>query len=285
LIVLVAEGGAGRHVAYWLLTDPTVITTYLKIQTAAEFVYVAACLFPKLSILALYLRIFTERTVRIVTWIVIGVCIAHAVANILASFTICQPFEFKWNKTIDGHCVNVMASYRYVSLPHIITDMAIFVLPWSSLYHLMISKRKKVGIFLTFIMGSLGIITAIIRCVSFYKIDLESDPTWYAPTLFSYTIVEPSAYLMCSCFLSLRPMLRIVYTWTCTKIDSHYGSSTNRSGQSEITLRHLKGSHRTSISAMKTLSRGDDDDDKSNFIRLDEAVDVDVSPPYGGGRV
>jgi hypothetical protein len=153
--VLIAEGGAGRHVAYWFLTDPTVITTYLKIQTAAEFVYVAACLFPKLSILALYLRIFTERIVRIVTWIVIGVCIAHAIANILASFTICQPFEFKWNKAINGHCANVMASYRYVSLPHIITDIAIFVLPLSSLYHLMINKRRKLGIFLTFIMGSL----------------------------------------------------------------------------------------------------------------------------------
>jgi hypothetical protein len=152
---MVSEGGAGRHLAYWFLTDPTVIATYLKIQTAAEFVYVAACLFPKLSILSLYLRVFTDRSVRIVTWVVIGVCIAHAIANWLASFTICHPFEFKWNKTINGHCANVMASYRYVSIPHIITDMAIFVLPLSSLYHLVMSKRRKLGIFLTFIMGSM----------------------------------------------------------------------------------------------------------------------------------
>ncbi|OAG05360.1 uncharacterized protein CC84DRAFT_1052083, partial [Paraphaeosphaeria sporulosa] len=176
--------------------------------------YVAACLFPKLSILALYLRVFTERIVRMITWIVSGVCIAHVVANILASFTICQSFEFKWNKTIDGHCADVMASYRYVSLPHIVTDIAIFVLPVSSLYHLVIGKRRKVGIISNLYDGKLvssrGIVTAIIRFVSFYKIDLESDPTWYAPNLFSYTIVEPSAYLMCSCCPSLRPLLRIV---------------------------------------------------------------------------
>ncbi|KAF1992967.1 hypothetical protein P154DRAFT_451456 [Amniculicola lignicola CBS 123094] len=284
--LLYAEGGAGRHIAYWFIAKPAVITTYLKIQTAAEFVYVAACLFPKLTILALYLRLFTNRTVRIGAWIVIGVCIAHAFANIVASFTICRPFEYKWNKTIPGgRCSNPMASYRFVSLPHILTDIAIFLLPWSSLYHLMISKKQKLGLCLTFLIGSLGMITAIIRCVSFFRIDLESDPTWYAPTLFSYTIVEPSAYLICSSFLSLRPMLRMVYMWTRTKVDSYYGTGTSRSGQSEITLSHLKGGHRASISAIKSLSRGEDDDRKSNFIRLDETVDVDVSPPYGAGRV
>lgn len=124
-------------------------------QTAAEFVYVAACLFPKLTILALYLRIFTGRIVRITAWVMIGVCTAHAVANIIASFTICQPFEYKWNKTINGHCANVLASYRYVSIPHILTDIVILVLPISSLYHLLMNKRKKVAIFLTFLMGGL----------------------------------------------------------------------------------------------------------------------------------
>ncbi|KAH8688935.1 hypothetical protein GQ44DRAFT_637774, partial [Phaeosphaeriaceae sp. PMI808] len=123
--------------------DLTVITTYLKIQTAAEFVYVAACLFPKLTILALYLRIFTEHSVRICAWIVISLCIAHAIANIAASFTICRPFEFKWSKAIDSHCANAMVSYRCVSLPYILTDVAILVLPFSSLYHLIIAKRRK----------------------------------------------------------------------------------------------------------------------------------------------
>ncbi len=115
----------------------------------------AACLFPKLSILVLYLRIFTDRIVRICTWIVIGVCVAHAIANIIASLTICRPFEFKWNKATEGQCANVMASYRYVSLPHILTDIAVLVFPLSSLYGLLMNKRRKLGIFLTFLMGSL----------------------------------------------------------------------------------------------------------------------------------
>ena len=129
-----------------------------------------------------------------------------------------------------------------------------------------------------------GIITAIIRCVSFYTIDLESDPTWYAPTLFSYTVIEPSAYFMCSCITSLRPLLRAVYRWLHTKVDSYYSPGIDNSGHSEISLRNLKGSHRTSISAAKTSSRRDDDD-KSHFIRLDESIDVDFLPHDVGGRV
>jgi hypothetical protein len=66
-------------------------------------------------------------------------------------------------------------------------------------------------------------------------------------------------------------------------VDSQYGSGTNRTGQSHISLKTFKGSHRASISATKMLSR--DDDDKLNFIRLDESVDVDISPAHGGGRV
>ncbi len=62
-----------------------------------------------------------------------------------------------------------------------------------------------------------------------------------------------------------------------TKADSYYGPGIDNSGHSEISLRNLKGSHRTSISAAKALSRRHDDD-KSHFIRLDESVEVDVSP-------
>jgi len=264
---------------YWFLTDPPVIETYLKLQTAAEFVYVGACLFPKLSILALYLRIFTQRSVRIIAWIAIGVCIAHVVANYIASFTICQPFEFKWNKTIKGHCADVIASYRWVSLPHIITDIVILTLPLSSLYQLQMNKRKKLGLFLTFAMGGLGIVFAIVRFVNFWTIDLEADPTWYAPDLFSFTIIEPSAYLMCSCFTCLRPLLRVVYRQVRTKMDSYYGTTTGKSSQTDFSLGNLKGNHSTLISASKTMStRVDENDDRSHFIRLDESIDVDVLP-------
>lgn len=71
-----------------------------------------------------------------------------------------------------------------------------------------------------------------------------------------------------------------------TKADSQYGPATTDKGiHSDVSLKNLKRSHRTSISSPKTISRRDDDDDRSHFIRLDESVVVDFSPRYVGERV
>ena len=70
-------------------------------------------------------------------------------------FTIFQPFSFKWDKSIDGHCSDLLAAYRYISIPNILTDLAILILPLSTLWHLNMSRTRKAGVFLTFLAGGL----------------------------------------------------------------------------------------------------------------------------------
>lgn len=136
----------------------------------------------------------------------------------------------------------------------------------------------------TFSMMFRGIITAIIRFVSFYTIPLESDPTWYAPILFTYTIIEPSAYFICCCFPFLRPLGGLVYTWLRATVGSQSkGSfSTSQSSRNDILLRDIEGSYSTSISAPKVMLKPDVGDDRSHFILLEESVDVDYSSPDVG---
>ena len=140
-----------------LLNDPTVVATFLKLQTADEFVYLLGMTLPKVAILLLYLRIFTERKTRIVVFIVMGFVVSNFLfAGIVPAFTICQPFAFKWDKTIPGgHCANLTASYAYIGIPNILIDIAIAASPLPTLYHLQMSKTRKIGIFLTFMAGSL----------------------------------------------------------------------------------------------------------------------------------
>lgn len=148
---------AARHTADWLINDPWAVVQTLKLQTAIEFLYMAGVTFPKVAILALYLRIFVERKVCIITWLVIGVVLSHWVASgVITVSVICQPFAFKWDKTIpNGHCGDLFATYTYVSIPNILTDLAIAILPISTLYHLQMSRMRKIGVSLTFLAGSL----------------------------------------------------------------------------------------------------------------------------------
>jgi hypothetical protein len=156
IIVIVKIGGGGRHIEYHLLNDPTTIKTYLQLQTATEFLYVVAVTVPKLALLKLYLRVFTDNFVRRLTWVVVVVVILQwLVVGVIVWASICQPFSFKWDKSINGHCADLLASYRYFSVPNIITDVAILLLPTTTVWNLQVSKLHKIGIFLTFLTGGL----------------------------------------------------------------------------------------------------------------------------------
>ncbi|KAI1408935.1 hypothetical protein F5Y13DRAFT_193762 [Hypoxylon sp. FL1857] len=283
-VLFVKLGGSGRHAAYWQLHDEEVLVTYLKIQTATEFVYMAGVTFPKVCILMLYLDIFVERKVRIMTKIVLGIVLANYFANgLIAPFTTCQPLAFKWDKTIPGgHCANLGAAYRYVSLPNIVTDLAILALPSTTLYRLQICRMRKIGIFLTFMAGGLGIIAAIARFVEFYTVDFESDPTYLGIDPEIYTVIEPNAYFICSCLPGIRPLVREMYmrSGLGSVISKIYQSSSSASkglrlGDYNIPLGNPRGSHSTSISASKGSRYRSWGEDYSGFVRLDETVQAD----------
>ena len=141
---------------YVLSTEPGKLETWLKIQTADEAIYMTSVTLPKVAILIMFLHIFVGKRVRLIAKIVMAVVILHwAVSGIIVMFTICQPFSFKWDKTINGHCSNLIAAYRYISIPNILTDLAILLLPLPTLWHLNMSWKRKAGVFLTFLAGGL----------------------------------------------------------------------------------------------------------------------------------
>ncbi|KAI1763224.1 hypothetical protein GGR53DRAFT_531687 [Hypoxylon sp. FL1150] len=293
ILGILKPGGAGRHGAYWLLHDPGVIESFLKVDTATEFVYMAGVTFPKVCILLLYLYIFVDRTVRIITKVVLGVVLTNFVATgIIATFTICQPFAFKWDKSIpNGHCTDLMAGYRYISIPNIFTDLAILSLPISTLYRLQISRIRKIGIFLTLMAGGLGIVTAIVRFVGFYMVDLFSDPTYLGIDTQVYTIIEPNAYFICSCLPGIRPLMRQLYRnsglgHTIRKVYHGINSSSSsgaRQGR-DIALGNYQGNHKAAATASNGLQLSSSDDDNGHSIRLEETIRVEYSSTHTSER-
>ncbi|KAL1845921.1 hypothetical protein Daus18300_014412 [Diaporthe australafricana] len=148
--------GGGRHVLFVLGTEPEKLGTWLRIQTADEAIYMTGVTLPKVAILIMFLHIFVGKRVRLITKVVTAVVILHwLVSGIIVMFTICQPFSFEWDKSIDGHCSDLIAVYRYISIPNILTDLAVLVLPLSTLWHLNMSRTRKAGVFLTFLAGGL----------------------------------------------------------------------------------------------------------------------------------
>jgi uncharacterized membrane protein len=96
------------------------------------------------------MSVFIITGVRNAAWVIIGLSIALLVAVVLESFLLCRPFEFTWNKTIDGVCGSSLKAYLSVAIVNLIIDLSIVALPMPVLWGLKMARKKKVAI--TFIL-------------------------------------------------------------------------------------------------------------------------------------
>lgn len=103
----------------------------------------------------MYLRIFTGKTIRIITYVMMFAIIANWISFIVASSLQCVPFNYQWDKTIPGgHCFNIQEFYKVSSAPNIATDAIIMALPMPMVWTLKASVIRKVGLMLVFLAGS-----------------------------------------------------------------------------------------------------------------------------------
>ncbi|KAF7860817.1 hypothetical protein EAF04_008335 [Stromatinia cepivora] len=209
-LLMVHRGGIGYH-AIWLKTNhPLALVTFAKLQIVMVILYSASVTFPKLSMLGLYLRIFVGKRELVTAYITMGIVSASFLALILCALLQCAPLAYLWDKAghPDGHCFDTGAFWRYGSLPNLITDLAMLVLPLPCIWRLKLSQKDKVGLLFTFITGSIGVITAIVRLVFFWNIDGQADVTWAAVRLGEITIAEPGVYLIAACLPTYRSLFR-----------------------------------------------------------------------------
>ena len=121
------------------------------------FVYLPSLLAYKMSILFLYLRIFSiEKVFRYCTWLVMFITFGYLFSNLGLQILTCQPIAKIWTPEIPGHCITEMNKpyYAYCSL-NFITDLLIFALPLPMVWRLKLSLKEKVEVSAIFMLGSL----------------------------------------------------------------------------------------------------------------------------------
>ena len=151
----VKYGGVGLRQARVELIDPDMLVFFAKDILPLAFTWLISVVFPKLAVLTLYLKLFAiQRETRIVCYVTAGMIVANCVGSSIAGFFICQPLNFLWNQSIPGHCFQINQWYRWVRLVNIISDVVILALPIPHVLQLHTSIRMKVGLLITFLLGS-----------------------------------------------------------------------------------------------------------------------------------
>jgi hypothetical protein len=152
---MVQIGGVGYHVAS---VPVTTFQTWLQLSKVLEFTYTPAVMFAKLAALFLYYQVFEMPFYRRVIIGIGVILILQGVVSLILAFSICRPFRYFWTQatdTNDGTCGDVMLFYKTYSIPSLVTDVAMLVLPWPILLKLHIPTPEKIGLILTFLAASL----------------------------------------------------------------------------------------------------------------------------------
>ena len=208
-------GGVGRHLLALELTNPAKIVVWAKFLIAIEWIYLAAITFPKLCILSIYLRIFITKAYRMTVYTLGMTVILTFIGGGLAGSLGCQPLAYFWDHTIPGgHCFNTNAFFRWISLPNVLTDVIMLVLPLPFIWALHMTRNQKIGLTVTFLTGSVGLIASIFRFTKFFRNDAITDGTFSSVELMSWTIVEPGVYLIAASLPTLRPLVQRVFQST-----------------------------------------------------------------------
>lgn len=152
----VKNSGLGYHIDYLKENHPSLIVAEAKYRTAEAYLYVLSANLPKISITFLYCRLFPPSGVRIFSFVLIGILIITTIVEISVLFSMCRPFAANWNTAIlKASCMNISAIYAWASLPNIITDMIMLILPLPMIWKLHTNLQTKIQLTVTFVIGSM----------------------------------------------------------------------------------------------------------------------------------
>ncbi|KAM5449893.1 hypothetical protein MaudCBS49596_004655 [Microsporum audouinii] len=169
----------------------------------------------KASILISYLRFFsiTATVLRQGTWIMLHVVVAWGLASpatALPLLFVCKPLSDYWTDPYRRSCINNGARIISGSIPHVLTDIIIWMLPIPTLCKMHLPGREKVVLIILMSFGLIACAASVVRLAYTYVILYVSyDSTWVGYNLWLWNDLEVNLAVICASVPVLRPLARM----------------------------------------------------------------------------
>ncbi|KAI1050182.1 hypothetical protein LB506_001622 [Fusarium annulatum] len=223
-----ASGAGGVHA--WEASIETFNIYLMQDVYLAAFIYVLCGSLAKLALLMFYFRLSPQRWFKISVWSTAVFISGYTIGIFFAVMFACHPIAMNWDVTItEGKCINRPGLYIATAITNIISDVILFILPLPMVLQLQMPFKQKVGLMGIFTIGSLTVITSIVR-VSLLPGMLKSmDLTWVIAFPSIWIIVEANLIITCA----TMPTLRKFFKHVAPKLigESRYGSKTGKSSK------------------------------------------------------
>jgi hypothetical protein len=107
----------------------------------------------KLSILALYYRVFVVPLFRKFILATAAFIIGWGIGITVALGLVCRPLQAYWDSNVKGECLNIVHFTYFTNISNLITDIWIFLMPVPVIWHLQLQTKKKVMLSFIFSVG------------------------------------------------------------------------------------------------------------------------------------
>ncbi|OJI98269.1 hypothetical protein ASPVEDRAFT_880951 [Aspergillus versicolor CBS 583.65] len=203
---------------------------------AAGITYPWTVGFTKISILLLYKRLFPVAKMKIAIWVGIAV-----IGTLYGAFIIMSAVNI-------GICVTVgpdispfcdfvhTGSVIWQTATNVVTDFYLVILPIPQVLKLKLSRKKKVGLCLTFASGLGACAASIARLIISVK-NLYGgwDVMWVSGELALYSIAEVNIGIIVACVFTFPVFFtKLLESKVCGKLRSSLGLSGQGSGSSSV---------------------------------------------------
>ncbi|KAI0107389.1 hypothetical protein F4776DRAFT_424658 [Hypoxylon sp. NC0597] len=221
--IILSHKGVGQHLPITLKSMEE-IESIRKWIFVKKFSYISSMASIRLSILALYIRLFPTRfTIRYGRFLAIITILWLIVASLLCLLQ-CKPISSNWEMKNDGICSAVREHFLSMTTTNIILDIFTLCLPIKEIKGLQMPLWKKIAICGIFIAGGFVTLVSIIRVSLLTRVfdssfnttfspmvtmQEDSTPDFLIPALI-WTDVEVGVGIMCACLPVLRPIIRLV---------------------------------------------------------------------------
>lgn len=116
-----------------------------------------------------------------------------------------------------GTCTNTTAIIYAGAGLNLILDLICFILPIPRLLTIQISKKKKAGICLTFLVGLFVTLCALIRLGYLIRWRATTNPTWSYSVISLWSIIECNVGIVCACMPALSGPIKRAWQATIGK--------------------------------------------------------------------
>ncbi|KAL5392312.1 hypothetical protein DPSP01_000826 [Paraphaeosphaeria sporulosa] len=203
---LLNELGLGKDMWYVPFDN---ITKILEIFYFTELLYLTAIALTKISILLFYLRIFPHKGLRRAIYVTIVLCVLYIIGFVTATALQCIPVKqawLRWDGEHHGKCTNLNAIAWLSAGVNIVLDLFVIILPMGEIKKLSMSRRRRFGVMLMFLVGGFVTIVSMLRLKYMVQFAHTENVTWDYLPVGIWSAVETHVGVIVACMPAMRSL-------------------------------------------------------------------------------